>query len=78
MCISGKTQVCIVHQLRNSLKFVVWKDKKRSTIALCEIYSAPDGDIALATLQHLMITGVPNIPTSSNSGIAIGIIYQPF
>jgi transposase-like protein len=25
---SARTQICIVHQLRNSLKFVVWKDKK--------------------------------------------------
>ncbi len=24
-----QTQICIVHQLRNSLKFVVWKDKKQ-------------------------------------------------
>ena len=29
-----KTQICIVHQLRNSLKFVVWKDKKQVTISL--------------------------------------------
>ena len=28
-----KTQVCIVHQLRNSLKFAVWKDKKWATTA---------------------------------------------
>ncbi|UPK72453.1 IS256 family transposase [Chitinophaga filiformis] len=47
-----KTQVCIVHQLRNSLKFVVWKDKKQAAIALREIYGAPDADIALAALQH--------------------------
>lgn len=46
------TQICIVHQLRNSLKFVVWKDKKEAAIALRQIYSAPDADIALTELQH--------------------------
>jgi putative transposase len=25
---TARTQICIVHQLRNSLKFVVWKGKK--------------------------------------------------
>lgn len=47
-----KTQICIVHQLRNSLKFVVWKDKKEAAVALRQIYSAPDADIALTELQR--------------------------
>jgi putative transposase len=29
-----RTQICIVHQLRNLLKFVVWKDKKAVAAAL--------------------------------------------
>jgi putative transposase len=37
-----KTQICIVHQLRNSLKFVVWKDKKAVAQALKLVYDAPD------------------------------------
>lgn len=48
----AKTQICIVHQLRNSLKFVVWKDKKRAAMSLRQIYSAPDADMALIQLQH--------------------------
>lgn len=48
----AKTQICIVHQLRNSLKFVVWKDKKKAAMALRQIYSAPDADLALIQLQH--------------------------
>ena len=48
----AKTQICIVHQLRNSLKFVVWKDKKQAAMSLRQIYSAPDADLALAQLQH--------------------------
>jgi putative transposase len=42
----AKTQICIVHQLRNSLKFVVWKDKKAVALELREIYSAPDANAA--------------------------------
>lgn len=45
-----KTQVCMVHQLRNSLKFVVWKDKKQVAAALKEVYDAPDEPTAY---QHL-------------------------
>lgn len=43
---SARTQVCIVHQLRNSLKFVVWKDKRAVAQALKLVYDAPDEQIA--------------------------------
>lgn len=39
---AAKTQICIVHQLRNSLKFVVWKDKKAVALALKRVYDAPN------------------------------------
>jgi transposase-like protein len=35
------TQLCIVHQIRNSMKFVVWNDKKEFTGDLKNIYNAP-------------------------------------
>jgi len=47
-----RTQICIVHQLRNSLKFVVWKDKKQVALALKKIYNAPDHEVALTRLQQ--------------------------
>lgn len=47
-----RTQICIVHQLRNSLKFVVWKDKKAVAVALKKIYDAPDADIAASMLDE--------------------------
>jgi len=47
---SARTQVCIVHQLRNSLKYVVWKDKKAVAQALKEVYDAPDENIASSKL----------------------------
>jgi putative transposase len=46
-----RTQICIVHQLRNSLKFVVWKDKKAVALALREIYNAPDAKSAHGRLK---------------------------
>jgi putative transposase len=46
-----KTQICVVHQLRNSLKFVVWKDKKQVAAALKKVYDAPDAEIACRELD---------------------------
>lgn len=46
-----KTQICIVHQLRNSLKFVVWKDKKQVAAALKKVYDATDTEIACRELE---------------------------
>lgn len=37
-----KVQLCIVHQIRNSLKYVPYKDRKAVVIALQEIYQAND------------------------------------
>lgn len=35
------TQICVVHQIRNSCRYVVWKDKKAFTIDMKQIYAAP-------------------------------------
>lgn len=45
------TQICIVHQLRNSLRFVVWKDKKAVATALKQVYNATDEATALHFLD---------------------------
>jgi transposase-like protein len=34
------TQLCVVHQVRNSLRYVVWKEKKEFTADMKEIYHA--------------------------------------
>lgn len=44
-------QTCIVHMIRNSLRFVAWKDKKSVTAALRPIYTAPNDEAALAALN---------------------------
>ena len=49
---NARTQICIVHQLRNSLKFVVWKDKKAVATALKKIYDASDEATALYYLEN--------------------------
>ena len=47
------TQICVVHQIRNSCRYVVWKDKKEFTTDLKDIYAAPTRQSALAGLDSL-------------------------
>lgn len=46
------TQICVVHQIRNSMRYVVWKDKKEFARDMKEIYAAPIRDAALAALNN--------------------------
>jgi putative transposase len=45
------TQVCVVHQIRNACKYVVWKDKKQFTADMRLIYTAPTKEMALMELN---------------------------
>lgn len=45
------TQICVVHQIRNSCKYVVWKDRKEFTKDMKEIYTAPTKEAAKAALE---------------------------
>lgn len=45
------TQICVVHQIRNACRYVVWKDKKAFTKDMKEIYTAPNKEAALAALN---------------------------
>jgi len=47
------TQVCVVHQIRNSCRYVVWKDKKEFTKDMKDVYSAPNRQAATAALDAL-------------------------
>ena len=47
----SKTQICIVHQIRNACRYVVWKDKKQFTSDMKNIYNAPNKDAAAAALE---------------------------
>lgn len=44
------TQLCVVHQIRNSMRYVVWKDKKEFVTDLKAIYGAVSREAALNAL----------------------------
>jgi len=44
-------QLCIVHQIRNSLKYVSYKDRKNVEADLKPIYTASTEDEALSALE---------------------------
>jgi transposase-like protein len=48
----AQVQLCIVHQVRNSLKYVTWKDRKRVAADLRAIYTAPTVEAARAALEQ--------------------------
>lgn len=47
----SETQICVVHQIRNSSKYVVWKEKKEFTQDMKHIYTAPNKEAAEAALK---------------------------
>lgn len=47
----SKTQICVVHQIRNACRYVVWKDKKAFTVNMKQIYNAPTKQAAEAGLK---------------------------
>ncbi|HET7818765.1 MAG TPA: IS256 family transposase [Bacteroidia bacterium] len=47
----SQTQVCVVHQIRNSSRYVVWKDKKEFAKDLKEVYTAPTKGAASAAFE---------------------------
>lgn len=46
-------QICIVHQIINFYKYVVYKDKKEFTADMKNIYNAPNEEVAAAELDNL-------------------------
>ena len=47
------TQICVVHQIRNALRYVVWKDKKEFVADLKTIYGAVNKSVATQALDEL-------------------------
>ena len=45
------TQICVVHQIRNASKYVVWKDRKAFARDMKPIYQAPNREAAQAALK---------------------------
>jgi transposase-like protein len=49
---TADTQICVVHQIRNSARYVVWKDKKAFTADMKLIYNAPNKEMATQELER--------------------------
>lgn len=47
------TQICVVHQIRNACKYVVWKDRKEFAKDMKGIYGAPNRQAAALALDDL-------------------------
>ncbi len=66
-------QQCIVHKIRNTTKFVSYKESKSLMAGLKCVYAVPTEEIALAELDNaLMRNGVGNTPKSRNHRRIIG------
>lgn len=66
----SEIQRCIVHQIRNSLKFVSWKDRKAVAKDLKSVYTAhteEDGQLALTEFNDIWGKKYPNITASWTS-----------
>ena len=48
----AQIQLCIVHMVRNSLKYVSWKDYKAVTTDLKQVYRSSTEDEALLELER--------------------------
>ena len=53
---SANIQICIVHQIRNSIKYIASKDKKSFMKDLKEVYKAATEELVLAQLDKLKET----------------------
>lgn len=62
-----KIQLCIVHMVRNSMKFVVWKDYKEVVADLKLIYQANTEEQALAELEKFAAKWDAKYPQISKS-----------
>lgn len=46
-------QLCVIHQIRNSMKYIVWKDLKQFMEDLRKVYQAPSESLALQALDEV-------------------------
>lgn len=70
---NGKIQLCIVHMVRNSLKFVPWKDYKAVTADLkriCQSMSEPEASLELDSFAEKWDEKYPQINKSWRSNWA--------
>ena len=63
----AKIQLCIVHMVRNSMKYVVWKDYKAVAAGLKRIYQSPTEEAARSELEDFGQTWDEKYPQISQS-----------
>lgn len=61
------TQICVVHQIRNASRYVVWKDKKQFAVDLKTVYTAASRDLAWEALEKLEATWGKKYPHAIKS-----------
>lgn len=61
------TQICVVHQIRNAMRYVVWKDKKQFATDLKTIYGASTKELAVQALDQLEISWGKKYPHAIKS-----------
>jgi transposase-like protein len=64
--------------VRNSLKFVPWKDYKAVTAALKKVYQLKTEDEALLELQRLVKCGITSTHKSASLGMPISTTSTPY
>lgn len=57
------TQLCIVHMIRNSMRFVSWKDRKQLAAALKRVYSSVTAEEARTELEDFKAIWGEKYPT---------------
>lgn len=65
----AQVQRCIIHMLRNSIKYVSYKDIKKFASDFKAVYKAPNEELALAELEMLKNKWGKNIPMQSVTGM---------
>ncbi len=70
-------QNCVIHQIRNSLKYIASKDQKEFMADLKTVYQAPNKDLAEFNLDKLEDKWGKNTQLSWSHGRGTGIIYRP-
>jgi len=60
-------QLCIVHMVRNSLRYVSWKERKAVALDLRKIYTAPTAEAAAVALDSFAAKWDVRFPSISQS-----------
>lgn len=72
------TQLCLVHMVRNSMRFVSWKDRKKVAADLRTIYRAPTAEAAELALEKFAEVWDSRYPTISRIWRANWDMLSPF